>query len=390
MLKSPEEYFSEMDFNIGSDNVSGKSLNAGEKSFIQKYLGEDALARLQAIDPEPHFKPLAPKPAARPKFAEPRIEVVQKKIEVVPATPVVAPKVAPPEIVSPVSARTEASQKIEISEDLKTETRIQTATRAPVIEREKKIVEIVAPEAEKENTLVKAEVKDAVSEKSETKIKERLETVVPVKEATKEATRAEIAAQAMDKQSAPAKFEVAAETVTTATCAVSPAPPVAAISATERVAALKDRLKLEDEIQMVSFYVAGQLFLLPVAVIQEVLRHMELVKVPRAPDFVAGVINLRGRVTPLVHLSAILTNSPNPEYTEKNFVIICGSDNLQLGLIIDKISSMHMLPQNKIIWNAESKLGDSAEYLLAIANLDDKVCGVVAPEIITQKILAQE
>ncbi len=46
---------------------------------------------------------------------------------------------------------------------------------------------------------------------------------------------------------------------------------------------MKDILKKQEIIQMVSFYVEGQLYLLPVAGIQEVLRHMELVKIPLAP-----------------------------------------------------------------------------------------------------------
>ena len=54
---------------------------------------------------------------------------------------------------------------------------------------------------------------------------------------------------------------------------------------------MKDILKKQEIIQMVSFYVEGQLYLLPVAGIQEVLRHMELVKIPLAPHFVAGAIN---------------------------------------------------------------------------------------------------
>ena len=383
MLKSPEEYFSELDFNIGSENVSGKSLNAGERSFIQKYLGEDALTRLQAVDPEPHLKPFAPKPAPRPAFAEPKIEVVQKKIEVAPSPPVVSPEISPSQIASAVSEKT----KNEASQDLKV---ASPAAPTALLEREKTRVEVDVHDKaeEKEKTVVKSDVEVAASEKVETKVDEKVETVAP----EKAATRSEIEAKIIDKSIVQTKVEAPAEIATvTETVAASPTmTAVEEISASERVAALKDRLKLEDEIQMVSFYVSGQLFLLPVAAIQEVLRYMELVKVPRAPDFVAGVINLRGRVTPVVHLAAILTDTPNPEYTEKNFVIICGSDNLQLGLIIDKISSMHMLPQNKIIWNAESKLGDSAEFLLAIANLDDKVCGIVAPEIITQKILAQE
>ena len=151
---------------------------------------------------------------------------------------------------------------------------------------------------------------------------------------------------------------------------------------------MKDILKKQEIIQMVSFYVEGQLYLLPVAGIQEVLRHMELVKIPLAPHFVAGAINLRGRVTPLVYLSSLLNNSEVFQYGPDNFVIVCGNDQMQSGLIIDKVSSMHMLPRDKIIWNLEASIGDRGDNLCALADLDDKVCGIVAPDMIIQNLLS--
>ena len=50
---------------------------------------------------------------------------------------------------------------------------------------------------------------------------------------------------------------------------------------------------------------------------------------------------------------------------------------------------MHIVPQNKIIWNPESKLADAAEFLNAIVDLDDKVCGLVSPETIIKMILPE-
>lgn len=150
---------------------------------------------------------------------------------------------------------------------------------------------------------------------------------------------------------------------------------------------LRERLQGEARVQMVSFFVQEQLFLLPVAGIQEVLRHIELVKVPLAPSFVAGVINLRGRVTPLILLAGLLTLKSG-EYTERSSIIVCGTEMLQLGLIVDKVHTMHMVEQEKILWNVESKLGESADFLCGVVDLDDHVCGIVAPELITQRLLA--
>lgn len=159
------------------------------------------------------------------------------------------------------------------------------------------------------------------------------------------------------------------------------------LTAAKPAPTLRERLQGEARVQMVSFYVQDQLFLLPVAGIQEVLRHIELVKVPMAPSFVAGVINLRGRVTPLILLAGLLTLAGG-EYTERSSIIVCGADMLQLGLIVDRVHTMHMVEQEKILWNVESKLGESADFLCGVVDLDDHVCGIVAPEMITQRLLA--
>ena len=61
---------------------------------------------------------------------------------------------------------------------------------------------------------------------------------------------------------------------------------------------------------------------------------------------------------------------------------------MQLGLITDRIQSMHIVEQNKIIWNVEAQLGANADFLCAIADINDRVCGILAPEMIIQKMLA--
>ncbi|MDE5831695.1 MAG: chemotaxis protein CheW [Desulfovibrio sp.] len=350
MLKSPEEYFSEMEFNPVSEADANTGLNAGERAFINKYLGEETFARLRHIDPEPYFKPITPKPVSRTIFAEPKIEVAPKKIVVAPEKPAPASVASRP-----------ATEKLETTKTASTE--LPIAPKPVVIAIEKPAVAKTASQIKTEAPVA---VRQKIREEDATKL-----------EAT-EISRAKPATAEPVKKTARVIHSSEQKTESMA---------VEAEKSPESISALKERLRLEPEIQMVSFYVSGQLFLLPVAAIQEVLRSMELVKVPKAPPFIAGVINLRGRVTPLVYLSAILTDTPNPVYNEKNFVIICGSDNLQLGLIIDKISGMHTLPQNRLIWNVEAKLGEAGEYLLALAELEDRARGVIAPEIIRQKIL---
>ena len=97
---------------------------------------------------------------------------------------------------------------------------------------------------------------------------------------------------------------------------------------------LRTRLAALEQVQMVSFYIREQIFLLPVSVIVEVLRHMPLTRLPMAPPFIAGVVNLRGKVTPLLHLDALLTTDQTMRYSEKSFIIVCGNRGNLLDFII--------------------------------------------------------
>lgn len=150
---------------------------------------------------------------------------------------------------------------------------------------------------------------------------------------------------------------------------------------------LRARLAAATQVQMVSFYVREQIFLLPVPVIVEVLRYMPLTRLPMAPPFIAGVVNLRGKVTPLLHLDALLTTEEEKRYTERSFIIVCGTDAMQLGLIIDKVHTMYMVPQSGINWNVEAQLGAGAEFLCGLADINDRLHGIIDPEMIVDKLI---
>lgn len=335
MEKSPEEYLSEMDFSP-EETRPGRDLNSDERAFVEKYLGLDVLENLPRISPK-----LEPKPEIPP--AVPRLQVAEKTPE---PTPQIV--VAPP----------------------------------PVYEKK----EILAPQKPVQHIVV-SDAEPEVKQKEVAAPAKEI-TIAPESEAAAEHIREDVRVTTETTPPATVSPGVTQPTVSPEVTTAAEVETLLAPAPEKTLPTLRELLKDEKEIQAVSFYVADQLFLLPVAAIQEVLRHLELVKVPKAPDFVAGVVNLRGRVTPLVYLSALLTNRSERNYSDKNFIIVCGSDTLQIGLIIDRINSMHVIPRENIIWNAEAKLGDAAEYLAALATLDDKVRGIVAPEVITQKILA--
>lgn len=362
MLNSPEEYLSGLNFDPPEPGEGAKSLSAGERAFVEKYLGFDTAQEQPA--PVPMLLPAPePEPAPRPEpiFA-PEIVVAAPKIEI--QAPV-RPKT--PEIIVAQPAPEQAQTPVQLVEDVQQAEQIQQYLQDQQDLAEP--VETATETAQAQTVSVPVIPAEELAEQSKPV---ETTTEITTETATETAELAD-AAEATREETITAEVAASAATATAQPEEVS----------------LRERMRQADEIQVVSFYISGQIFLLPVAGIQEVLRHMELVKVPQAPAFIAGAINLRGTVMPLVHLSALLTNDAVWEYNEKSFIIVTGTPSFQMGLIIDKVNSMHMIPQSRIIWNAEAKLGEAAEFLSALVDLDDKVCGMISPETITQRILSE-
>jgi len=168
----------------------------------------------------------------------------------------------------------------------------------------------------------------------------------------------------------------------------TPATPDATDNAEEspREPPLLECLKKEQTIQMVAFYLDAQVYLVPTMAVSEVLRYTPPVLLPMAPDFVAGVINLRGRVTPLLYLENLLT-TPRKVREENRFIIICNYRGLQIGLIFDRVHTMYTFNQDQIMWDVEARIGASTEYICGLVDVNGSILGVISVDMIIDKVL---
>lgn len=146
--------------------------------------------------------------------------------------------------------------------------------------------------------------------------------------------------------------------------------------------------KLEEILQFVSFTIHSQVFALPIGEVQEVIRYIEPTRIPAAPRFIAGIINLRGRVTPLVLLEDFL-GMKNDEIPKNLFIVVCRSEMLQVGLIVHSVSSLYRVPQVDIEWNLEAKIGVGSNILSGIFKEKEQIIGIVAVNRVINKIIQE-
>lgn len=150
---------------------------------------------------------------------------------------------------------------------------------------------------------------------------------------------------------------------------------------------LDEILRSAPELQMVGFFLGDQEFTVPTIAVQEVIRTMPVAKLPAAPPIVAGVINLRGKVTPLVRLRDLLEVSA-PRQTEDKFIIVCRRQGLQVGMIIERVHTMYHVKQDEIDWGIEQHLGINVDFVAGLLKLRDQLVGIVSVERIIASILS--
>lgn len=139
------------------------------------------------------------------------------------------------------------------------------------------------------------------------------------------------------------------------------------------------------EIQLVIFFVEGQEFAVPIDQVQEVIRAAAATKLPSAPRFIAGIMNLRGRVTPLVDMPALLGLSSGE--AENAFTIICRHKGLSLGLMVRRISTMLRAKGEDIEWGVESRIGVGADFLAGLLKVGEKLIKIISVDTLFQKAL---
>jgi purine-binding chemotaxis protein CheW len=113
---------------------------------------------------------------------------------------------------------------------------------------------------------------------------------------------------------------------------------------------------------------------------------MPLAKLPAAPPLVAGVINLRGKVTPLIRLRDALGCTSAREQEDK-FIIVCRRQGIQVGMIIERVHTMYRVPQKDIDWGVESYIGANVDFISGLLRLKEKLVAIVSVDNVIASIL---
>lgn len=128
----------------------------------------------------------------------------------------------------------------------------------------------------------------------------------------------------------------------------------------------------DDLLQLVSFVVENEEFGVDILRVQEIIRPIEITRVPNAPSFVEGVINLRGRIIPVVDLRKRFGFEPRDRDQDTRIVVVELRDKV-IGFMTDAVKEVIRINQEVIEPPPDLAVGIDAHYIRSVAKLEDRL-----------------
>lgn len=97
-------------------------------------------------------------------------------------------------------------------------------------------------------------------------------------------------------------------------------------------------------LHLVGFVIGTKNFGVDILMVQEILRNADVTKIPDQPDFIEGVINLRGRIVPVIDLRKRLKFQDATEIKEQGWMMILNIGGRVAGFTVDRVTSVMKLP----------------------------------------------
>lgn len=128
----------------------------------------------------------------------------------------------------------------------------------------------------------------------------------------------------------------------------------------------------DDQLQLVTFNIADEEYAVDILAVQEINRMMELTRVPQSPAEVEGVINLRGKIIPVLDLRtrfSIAKTAP----TERTRIIVVEVHGRVLGFVVDRVQEVLRISRTIVDPAPEMVCSIDSDFIDGVGKLDDRL-----------------
>ncbi len=135
---------------------------------------------------------------------------------------------------------------------------------------------------------------------------------------------------------------------------------------------MADDTKAAEELQLVVFSLGREEFAVEVTQVREIMRMEEITRMPKSPNFVEGIINLRGQIIAVVELAKRL-NLEIGEKSSDTRIIVVEAEDIKVGMIVDAVSEVLRVSADAVEPSPTLAIDVSAAYLQGVVKQDNRL-----------------
>lgn len=130
--------------------------------------------------------------------------------------------------------------------------------------------------------------------------------------------------------------------------------------------------KEESILQLVGFHLGEEEYGVEILKVQEINRMLQITKVPKSPEFVEGIINLRGKVIPVINLRKRFGMNTK-DFDKQTRIVVVDIDKKIIGLVVDSVSEVIRLNDDTVEPPPPIVSGDGADYINGVGKISDRL-----------------
>jgi len=124
--------------------------------------------------------------------------------------------------------------------------------------------------------------------------------------------------------------------------------------------------------RFLTFALGEEDFGIEIRYVTEIIGMQPITKIPEVPEYIKGIINLRGKITPLIDVRIKFKKEPIA-YTDRTSIIVVDTGEISVGLIVDKVADVISIDDGDIVPPPDIRTGIQNRYIQCVGKVGSKV-----------------
>lgn len=121
-----------------------------------------------------------------------------------------------------------------------------------------------------------------------------------------------------------------------------------------------------------TFHLDEEDFGIEIKYVTEIIGMQPIARIPEVPDYIKGIINLRGKIIPVIDMR-LKFKKESVEYNDRTCIIVVDTQEIIVGLVVDKVSEVITIDDEEIAPPPDKKTGIHNKYIQGIGKIEGEV-----------------